>query len=231
VRSLLETPQGARAFVHELLGHPFTSGARADIQALRALLAFRAQSVSRFVGAVARLINGKGLDVGLDCFSPALAWMVGQDLGTLDDHGQWLKTMSYGHTMGPAGMPFELLGLADWLVGRYGIRERDALAWLSLAAQLELPKTRAALRERGLHSSALRIESLRARKAGVRRLLPGIELVDLKGVTRLCEPQIVSDLEAFRSTGAEGLVLSWDLWHIPLGRLELVQRVWLQAAT
>ena len=38
---------------------------------------------------------------------------------------------------------------------------------------------------------------------------------------------IGADLCAFRDAGADGLVLSWDLWHIPLERLELVHACWV----
>ena len=40
--------------------------------------------MTRFVLAAADLIHAKGLAVGLDCFSPALTWMVGQALETLE---------------------------------------------------------------------------------------------------------------------------------------------------
>jgi hypothetical protein len=31
----------------------------------------------------------------------------------------------------------------------------------------------------------------------------------------------------FRSIDIEGLVLSWDLWHIPEERLKLIRSLWL----
>ena len=37
----------------------------------------------------------------------------------------------------------------------------------------------------------------------------------------------MADLDAFRAAGADGLALSWDLWHIPIERLELVRTVYL----
>ena len=88
-----------------------------------------------------------------------------------DPEGYYQKMMSYGHTMGPAGLPFEPLARLD----------------------------------------------------GVSTLLSGIEFVALEGTTRLGEAQITTDLRAFRSAGAQGLVLSWDLWHIPLKRPEYVR--------
>ncbi len=103
----------------------------------------------------------------------------------------------------------------------------DPLAALSRGTRLPLPGTREALRQGGLAPEALAAEVRRARSDGGRSLRAGIELVDVEGVTRLGRTQIEADLRAFRAAGAEGLVLSWDLWHIPLERLDLVRAVWL----
>ena len=40
--------------------------------------------------------------------------------------------------------------------------------------------------------------------------------------------QIEADLRALKAAGADGLSLSWDLWHMPLERLEIVREVWWQ---
>jgi len=229
VQALLAAPERVPAFVRALLdpSAPETPDHDLDhdIAALRAFLDFRARSVTRLVQAAADFIHAEGLAVGLDCFSPALTYMVGQSLGALAPHCEWIKIMSYGHTFGPAGVPFELLSLADWLVAQRPAGEPEALEWLSLATRLPLPPTRAALREGGLTSGALATEVKRGRAAGVGTLLAGIELVEIEGVTSLNHAQIAADLDAFRAAGADGLVLSWDLWHIPLERLELVRTI------
>jgi hypothetical protein len=193
---------------------------------VRAFLEFRAQSVTRFVHAAAALARAEGLEVGLDCFSPALTWMVGQDLSALDPCADWTKLMTYGHTLGPAGLPFELLELAGWLAEQGAMGEPEALQCLARAAGLLLPATRSALAEDGLPPGGLAGEIRRARAAGVRTPLAGLELVRLAGVTHLSEPQIAADLQAFRSAGAAGLALSWDLRHMPLEWLELVAWRW-----
>lgn len=197
-----------------------------DVALLHAFLDFRTRSVSRLVEAAAELVHGAGLEVGLDCFSPALTRIVGQELGAMDGCAEWTKVMTYGHTLGPAGLPFELLQLADWLVERGGATEAQALEWLSLGSGLPLPRSRGELRTRGLASTALEMETRRARAAGIGSLLAGIELVEIEGVAQLNQEQIAGDLRAFQAAGADGLVLSWDLWHVPLERLELVRAIW-----
>lgn len=64
------------------------------------------------------------------------------------------------------------------------------------------------------------------RAAGVRTLLGGIELVELEGIASTGPAQVAADLRVVRSAGADGLALSWELWHIPAERLEWVRRAW-----
>ena len=78
------------------------------------------------------------MPVGLDCFSPMLMSMAGQDQHRLGKGVDWIKLMSYAHTLGPAGIPFELLALADWLVEHTGLDEQAALKLLSQASELGL---------------------------------------------------------------------------------------------
>jgi hypothetical protein len=233
IKALLSRPERVCDFLEALLGSPGAEVVAddADLAALEAFLVFRARSVTRFVQAAAELIHAEGLAVGLDCFSPAVTFLVAQDLKALAPHCEWIKIMSYGHTLGPAGLPFELLGLADWLVEQRSVSESDALGWLAVATDLSLPRDRDALRQEGLAPQALAAEVRRGRAAGVGTLLAGIELVEVEGVTSLNHRQIAADLDAFRAAGADGLVLSWDLWFIPIERLELVRMVYLDGQT
>jgi hypothetical protein len=207
-----------------LFGRPTDEITQLNLAPVHDFMAMRAASVTSLVAKVAALVLRAGLSVGLDCFSPALAPLVGQDLGALAAGAEWTKVMSYCHTLGPAGLPFELLGLADWLVERRGLSEPDALAVLSEASGLPLPVTRPALRAHGLSPAALAGELARSRSLIGGALLAGIELVDLAGLVELAEPQILADLQVVDQSPADGLVLSWDLWHIPAERLDWVQR-------
>ncbi len=221
--------RGLETFIQCLLSP--TTSANADVASLNAFLDFRAASVQRIVWEAAEMIHKKELDVGLDCFAPSLTRMVGQDLAQLTQVCEWIKVMTYLHTLGPAGLPFELLDLAQWLIEEKAIPEAQALAWLSTVTQLPLPATRAALREQGLPSEALITEVSRARGAGVHPLWMGIELVEIPGVSHLESTRLERDLATLRTAHVDGLVLSWDLWHIPLERLEQVRKVTSQCHT
>jgi hypothetical protein len=231
VVELLSQPRYARSAVRFLLDRAVADAALAEpgLSYLRAILEFRTQTVSRFVCEAVGVIREAGLEVGLDCFSPSLSYMVGQDLGALDFCCDWIKIMSYAHALGPAGLPFEIRALTRWLVERHAIDEPDGLACVSKAAHLPLPIDVQALATQGLSSTALAAEVRRARSVGISQLLVGIELVEIEGVSRLDPERIVADLRAVQSACPDGLVLSWDLWHIPLERLVLVRQAWDQA--
>ena len=117
--------------------------------------------------------------------------------------------------------PGSACAAVDWLVRR-SVSEREALACVAEAAGLPLPGSREQLRQVGLGPNALSAEVRRARAAGVRTLLAGIELVELEGVTHLEPGQIRADAGAMMAAGAHGLALSWDLWHMPEEFLDLV---------
>jgi hypothetical protein len=170
--------------------------------ALETYLRFRADSVTRCVASISSQIQASGMETSLDCFSPSLAWMVGQDLEALDKVSLWTKVMTYPHTYGPAGLPFELLGLLDWLQKWDTGNELEILRECS---GLDLPHEREILASTGLPSKTIQQEIETGKFKGVKNLLAGLALVDIPGINRVDS----DDLEANKE--ADGIVLSWDL--------------------
>jgi hypothetical protein len=195
---------------------------------LRDFFRFRAKSISNFIRLAAETASGKGMEIGLDCFSPSLAGMVGQDLGALSQVCDWIKVMIYAHAWGPAGLPYEFMGLAGFLNQNAGMGEVEALDFLQKQTKLALPGTFQNLRLQGLPSAALVSEVRRGRRLGVRSLYAGLELVEIPGVCELRAEQIRQDWSAVLEAGAEGVAVSWDLWHMPLERLKLVSDILLK---
>jgi len=224
---LTARPGGRRRLVEALLGGD------AGLPELPRFLDFRRQSVTAFIAALARPLRAAGMEIGLDCFSPCLTGMVGQDLAAVSRHADWIKLMSYAHTLGPAGLPFELLGLYDELTRGAGLDESAALACLSQACALRLPATRQGLERQGLSPQALESELRRGVAAmghaatAAAPVLAGFELVEIEGVAQLNPAQISADLAAVRRSGVAGLSISWDLRHVPLDRLEQVRLEYL----
>ncbi len=224
--NLLSDRKGIASFVRVLFGVDEEPLANTDCEMLASFLAFRMRSVSRLIKEVAGDVHDRGLKVGLDCFSPVLTTAVGQDLAELGGCSEWIKIMSYAHTFGVAGLPFELINCADWLMQQKGFHESEALQLLSEATRLPFPASKKDIRKTGFSSEVLALETERALQAGINNCLPGIELVDEDDLTSLSPTQITADLHAFKDAGAGGLVLSWDLWYIPEERLDLVKGVW-----
>lgn len=198
-----------------------------NVQPLSAFLDFRQQTITRFIHEVVSVIRSSGLEVGLDCFSPTLAQMVGQDLNVLAPIADWTKIMVYAHAFGPATLPFEFTDFANWLTEIEGMSSVQALRKLSEITGFPLPTSLDTLRKKGFPSKTLAAEVAVGKQiAGNSQLLAGIELVEMPGISELSSAQTEADLRAIKSARADGLSLSWDLWHVPIERLELVKKVW-----
>jgi hypothetical protein len=76
------------------------------------------------------------------------------------------------------------------------------------ACGLDLPQTRETLTTVGLHPKSIQKEIELGRRMGITILLAGLALVDLPGIN------VVDTADIQASQSADGLVLSWDLWHI-----------------
>ncbi len=177
-----------------------------DDPLLESFFKFRSDSITYITQYTTRLARSHGLSVGLDCFSPALTRMVGQDLSALNQSCDWIKLMTYPRVFGPAGLPFELNALSEWLKGRYNVSETEAIQVVGRASGLSISAN-------GLDSESVAREIQRGRDMGVTNLFAGLALVEVKGVHYPTLEQIRGDLAACHN--ADGLVLSWDLWHIP----------------
>lgn len=209
IESILRDAKNAEFFVRSLFKPT-------DDSLLESIFNFRSDCISRTIHSATKLSRSHGLSIGLDCFSSSLARMVGQDLSALNKSSDWIKLMTYPRVFGPAGLPFELRALAEWLKARYNVHDVEALQIVNEASGLSLTPS-------GLDSESIAHEIQRGRDAGIKNLLAGLALVELEGVHTSTPQQIERDLSACQD--ADGLALSWDLWHIRLDTLKLLQRI------
>jgi hypothetical protein len=170
----------------------------------------------RITAAVSRMVEGlrrRGLRTSLDVFSPALARSVGQDLATLSVLGEWSKSMTYFDALGPATMPYELLGYAGWLAQA---GETDAPGFLAELLGFDPPGVRGS----GARLEALGIESSRLVDAvGQDRAIVGLDAVEIPGVCEVDDDVLAARLATVRSAGL-GLAPSWELLAIGRDRIE-----------
>jgi hypothetical protein len=219
--------KGRMALVKTLLtGKPELEQA-AQSSKLGQFLAFRERCVRDYLAFVSQPIKEARLEIGFDCYSPSLTHLVGQDLNTMGELVDWIKLMTYAHTLAPAGLPFELSGLLHYLLSTTHLTEEQAFSYMRESTRLPLPLSINTLEKDGLSALALEEEVKRGVDASSAPILAGIELVDLEGVTHLNHDQIREDLTAVKRAGSAGLAISWDLLHIPLNRLALVGKVYL----
>ncbi len=183
---------------------------------LESFFSFRLNCITRIVQHAAKMARSHQLNVGLDCFSPTLTRMVGQDLSALNKSCDWIKLMTYPRVFGPAGLPFELRALTDWLSAKCHVNETEAVDLVNEASGLSLTPG-------GLPSESITREIQVGRSAGITNLLAGLALVEMEGVHTLTLEQVQSDVMACEA--ADGLVLSWDLWHIPQKYISVVGSV------
>ena len=142
-------------------GHPFPSIISIEIiqsllvkphspeNLLDSFLEFRSQSIFDAVEATFRQAHSLGLSIGLDCFSPSLTRMAGQDLSLLGSVSDWIKLMIYPRTFSPAGLSFEIFGLVTWLI-RNGFSEPEAINIVSEATGFTFPASISILKTVGV---------------------------------------------------------------------------------
>ncbi len=227
---LLCTVEGCHRAVSTLLCARPLQEPKLPTDLLTSMLAFRERSICHFVGEAAALVHSRGLKVGLDCFSPALSGMVGQDLAGLAKSADWIKVMTYARAFAPASIPYEVVALGRWLMSTVGESERSALDFIANAAGWTLPSSWAAIQHDEVPASVLTQEIERGHLAGVSTLLAGVELVEMPEVAQLSTPQIQDDACAVRAGRPEGVVLCWDLWRIPLERIRLAGTLYSEQA-
>ena len=230
VRSVLEClPREARHVSPAAGGRPQTgwesclgSLAGDDLDLLIRTLAFRAGSITRLTGDVRALTNRLGVRLGLDLFSPGLAYLVGQDYPALARIADWVKPMTYRYANGPAGLRLEIprlvRGLEDWL----GLPPGTGEAWMQARAVGLAGISLAEIERSGPPLEFVAAETRQAvEMMGDRPVLLGVEAVSMPAFNLMVEPEHVRTMLALANASrAGGIVLSWDLLEMPFENLQ-----------
>jgi hypothetical protein len=183
---------------------------------LSRFLRFRADSIAALVAELAEEARCIRRTVSLDLFSPCLAPLVGQDYERLKPHSDWVKPMTYRLVKGPAGLRLEIPALIGGVAGRFGLDEDRIVEWSARHAAFDkgmLLETR----ERAVPISFIQAEI----DAAVGMLAPvpvyfGLELISQPSVIEVDPAHVVDMVKAGRAANAAGLVISWDLMHVPM---------------
>lgn len=189
-------------------------------------LEFRKSSVLQLLASYADRARNLGLEVGVDLFSPSLRNIVSQDYERISRHVDWMKPMVYCKTMGPAGLPMELLSLAKILVEQASrLSEREALEIIGELTGLLLPESFDEIRMEGIDQKNYELELNKIDQMNlnpVTRIFPGFEAVNLPPVCSVGLEEVRNYVDATLRKGHDGFVLSWDIRHISDAILEYV---------
>ena len=147
--------------------------------------------VSNAVAEVADALRSRGLEIGMDLYAPFMAPFVGQDYEILAAHADFIKPMLYRETFAPAGMGFEYDMLKAAAPGAKGYPEF----------------------EMDLDFLNLQLEAMEPYDCGK---FPGIEINYREEIVPTSPEYVTESLEAVKSHGFDGTVLSWNIMEAPL---------------
>jgi hypothetical protein len=198
-QNLKLTPEGWLAALFMLTGE----------ESIDAVFRFRTHSILRLLEPAAGAVRAAELEVGLNCLTPTLTRMTGQDLTYFDYHCDWINIQT-------EPLPHEFGALARWLVTQ-GMSEEDALEMLAQVAGTPLPATIEQLTTEDVAPDVLWLEAQRTREAGVTNMVLAVDL----GQNRSPE-RIRQTFAALRSGIPNGYSLAPDLFQIPLDNLKLI---------
>ncbi len=196
----------------------------AEQDLLEQFLGFRARSITRLVEEILELTSQLGVELSLDLFSPGLAYLVGQDYAALSRLAAWVKPMVYRYANGPAGLRLEIPQLTHGLVDFLNIKTEDAERWM----QLHLPEmagySQEDIERDGAPADLISVEAGKAvERMGNTPVYLGIEAVSIPAFHINITPGHVREMVSIaRKARARGVVLSWDLIHMPVVNLRAV---------
>lgn len=186
---------------------------------LEELAAFRERSITRAVGRFSAHARSRGIQVGLDLFSPTLAPLVGQDYLSLGGLCDWIKPMTYCRAVGPAGLPLEIACLRRGFLALSPSAEPDEVnRALKKVLGWEFPDEDSELLRQGLAETVIASELQALRPPGspdTPRVYPGIEAVRMPAFGIDITAEILERTLRALPVHAEGIVASWNLLHIP----------------
>ena len=172
--------------------------------AFAAYLDCRAGLVTALAGRLADWFHGRGLAVGLDLFSPLLAPFVGQDYGALSKKADFVKPMLYRYTDTPAGIFYELRGIAR----AFAPAGREEAYFRALC------EAAGARPEEG-GGACYSAELAAARALCACEVLAGMELHTVPGRPPVTAGQVGDSVRRAARGGAAGAVASWNLLAAP----------------
>lgn len=147
---------------------------------------------------IAKVVDGfrqRGLKIGMDVYSPAMARLVGQDIASLTQIADFVKPMMYRRTTAPAGIGFEYQAM------------KKALNSTLFDELLEC--------KNGLEPMSEDMMKEMLDRADKSKLYPGIEINYREDIARTDETYVKNSMQAVLDAKCGGIVFSWDVMLAP----------------
>lgn len=183
----------------------------------------RESLVESIVAQYSSQARSQDLSVGLDLFAPSLAPLVSQNYRELSKYADWIKPMLYCKTFGPAGLPAEVLALAD-IIGAMTphLNRNSVLEGICLFLGIE---SAGVISSDGLPLSNFpkQLDIIHAKEiADGIGIYPGFEAVDFPPVYSMDHEHLDFYLRSCADYGISGIVLSWDICKMRNETIEFV---------
>jgi len=193
---------------------------------IKRFLDFREDRINKLAFKFIEAARDRHLKVGVDLFSPSLARIVSQDYVQLSKMADWIKPMLYLKTMGPAGLPIELLSLIQIMKKEnHLLSESDVMEFIQDNIGLDLPKNGELLKNDGLdiHNFTTEIKKASGKLVNLNtNIYPGFEAVVFPPICSMDSETLIGYLKEVRKNELKGFVLSWDISKIPENYFSLV---------
>ncbi len=186
--------------------------------AIEKFLLFREQSVFELVSDYSKYARDKELDVGIDLFSPTLSVLVSQNFEKLSNVANWIKPMIYCKTMGPAGLPMELLSLIRIVEHlNRNISAKESIEIVEILTGMNLPHKIIDFAESGISLDNFESELKRINNMKIPDhvdVFPGFESVHLPPISSIDSESLKNYIKITFENNFSGFVLSWDIKSI-----------------
>lgn len=181
---------------------------------------WKAKIISEKVGELMDGFRARKLKVGIDTFSPFIAYFVGQDIKTLGEKADFVKPMMYRLTHAPAGLPWEIRCLLEETLGQ---------EWEQTGAgERYLDCIHCTISHEGIVDTSFAVRELEQMAKMKMNLYPGIEVNRIAKIAESTPDYIKECVQEFSKLPIQGFVLAWDLLSAPMDNIEMVIQLFQQ---
>ncbi len=196
---------------------------------LKDFFQFRKNNISELVGNFCDYVHSLNKKIGLDLYTPSLSSIVSQDYERLSLKCDWMKPMFYCHTIGPAGIPFEISVLFQALKQlNPKLSDVAIIEFAEKIVDIELSKDYNEIIQEGINEKFIGKEIDKIYNLNIPenvKLYPGVEtIINPDYGTNINEEILEIYLKEIKLK-TPGFIASWNLLHMPEDNLQYISKL------